>query len=263
MNILQEIVKNKRAELSSLPRDNYAEELRSSSMMQRAGLSLKASLASTLSPFSIIAEFKRRSPSKPQSSLHNLEDVVKSYERNGAAALSVLTDEKYFDGSLHDLRLARKFSTLPILRKDFVVDPIQILEAKAYGADAVLLIAAVLSKSELHDFADRAHDLGLECLVELHDESEIDKIPEGADLLGVNHRNLKTMEIDLDMSRRLAAGLSGQDFIGESGIRNSDDLRMLQSFGCKGYLIGSSLMKEESPGDALRQLMGVSKRQRA
>jgi indole-3-glycerol phosphate synthase len=186
-----------------------------------------------------------------------VSEVVSGYDRAGAAGISVLTDGKYFGGSLEDLLLARASTDLPLLRKEFIVDPYQILEAKAYGADAILLIAAVLSENELALLSEKAHTLGLEVLLEVHNGEELEQsLQAGADLIGVNNRNLKTFQVSLETSRELVSRIP--DTVGkvsESGLGNPDELRELKALGFHGFLMGESFMKEEDPGAALSALL--------
>ena len=207
---------------------------------------------------SLIAEFKRRSPSggeiRPGA---GVAETVRAYERGGAAALSILTEERYFGGSLHDLRAAREASDLPILRKDFVVDPYQLYEAAANGADAVLLIVAALEPHELLSLAAGAAGLGLDALVEVHDERELAvAIDAGARLVGVNNRNLRTLDVDVDASARLIARMPrGIVAVSESGLRTSGDLVRLRALGYHAFLIGERFMTEPDPAEALRGVL--------
>ena len=199
----------------------------------------------------IIAEHKRRSPSK-QVINHNLnvQDVATGYENAGACGMSVLTDGKYFGGSLDDLLLARAASTFPLLRKEFMVDAYQILEAKAYGADVILLIAAVLTRDEIKSLSEFAKSLGLDVLLEVHNLEELEKsIMPSLDMLGVNNRNLKTFEVSLETSKNLSTKIP-DDFVkvSESGISSIDAIQELQPYGYKGFLIGENFMKTDNPG---------------
>lgn len=208
----------------------------------------------------IIAEFKRASPSKgiirhaPAAA-----EIAREYEANGAAAISVLTEESRFHGSLGDLRAVRDAVRVPVLRKDFIVDEYQIYETAAAGADAVLLIVAALDDQALGRLRRVAEDeLGLDALVEVHSRKELRRaLTCGASLVGVNNRDLRTFTVSLEASIELAQHLpSGAIAISESGLRNATDLARLHGMGYKGFLIGESLMSEESPGQALRRLIG-------
>ena len=197
----------------------------------------------------IIAEFKRASPSK--GVINDVADVahqVRKYEDQGAAAISVLTEEQYFKGSLEDLQAARAAVRLPILRKDFTVDEFQIYEAAAAGADAILLIVAILTSQELKDFSGIAKRLGMDSLVEVHTAAELEIAIEcEAEIIGINNRNLKTFEVSLDVSRDLIAQhQSGALMISESGISSREEIEELRSLGFNGFLVGESLMRNGS-----------------
>jgi len=209
----------------------------------------------------IIAEFKRRSPSKGVIRADaDLDQIVKSYEAAGAAAISVLTEEDYFSGSLDDLRTAKKSVDLPVLRKDFIVDEYQVYESAAAGADAVLLIVAALEDEKLLSLRKLIEDqLGMDALVEVHTREEMERaIACGANLIGVNNRNLHTFEVSLETSLSLAVeARPGTVLISESGLNNSTDLARLRTAGYHGFLIGESLMRSENPGATLRELMST------
>ena len=213
--------------------------------------SMRESLANSAS--GIIAEFKRKSPSKGWIKEEGKPDVIPaSYSQNGASAISILTDEKYFGGSLRYLRTARPTVTCPILRKDFIVDEYQLYQAKMVGADAVLLIAADLTKEECKTLAKKAHQLQLETLLEVHAEAELEYVGENIDMVGVNNRNLGTFHTDVANSYRLAS-LLPKDYllVSESGISNPQTVRELREAGFRGFLIGETFMKTEDPGAAL------------
>lgn len=207
--------------------------------------SLKQSVAN--SEQGIIAEFKRRSPSKPTINLKaDVMKIAQSYEQMGAAGMSVLTNQRYFGGSLEDLQLAKSVCNLPILRKDFMVDPYQIYEAKAYGADAILLIANALPSEQLEDLAILAHELGLEILFEIHEAEEIKKLDtEHIDLIGVNNRNLRTFDVDLQQGLDMLSHLPSDLLkISESGIQDMDTIKSLIQKGFNGALVGEFFMKQ-------------------
>jgi len=210
----------------------------------------------------IIAEFKRRSPSKGPIRVNaDLNAIVKSYEAGGAAAISVLTEEDYFSGSLDDLRAVKRSVDLPVLRKDFIVDEYQVYESGAAGADAVLLIVAALDDEQLVSLRKLVEDeLGMDALIEVHTREELQRaIACGANLIGVNNRNLHTFEVSLETSLALATEApAGTVLISESGLNNSNDLARLHSAGYRGFLIGESLMRSENPEAALRELMSTS-----
>jgi indole-3-glycerol phosphate synthase len=209
----------------------------------------------------VIAEHKRRSPSRGtiREDLR-AADVAQAYEAAGAAALSVLTDEPFFGGRLEHLVAARAATSLPVLRKDFIVDRWQVWEARAAGADAVLLIVAALDDRTLRDLLLVSQEAGMDALVEVHDRLELDRALEaGAQLVGVNNRNLKTMEVSLETSLLLAPALpEGVLAVAESGIRSGDDVRRLRETGFSAFLIGESLMGAPDPGAALRSLLEAS-----
>ncbi len=206
----------------------------------------------------VIAELKKASPSKGiiRSTFH-AGSLAFQLASSGAAALSVLTEEDYFLGSLSNLLEASAATELPCLRKDFIVDPFQILEGRANRADAILLIVAGLSQPELQFLYRKAKELDLDALVEVHDEEELDRAVEiGADIIGVNSRNLKTFDVDLQTSIRLASRLPENVLkVAESGIHTPNDMAMLRSAGFQGFLIGESLMRQDYPGKALRELL--------
>lgn len=208
-----------------------------------------------ISTTGIIAEHKRRSPSK--SVINDkvlLHEVVLGYEEAGASGISVLTDSNFFGGSLDDLLVAEKTVSIPILRKEFIVDPYQIYEAKAYGADAILLIAAYLSAEELKQFSHLAKSLKLDVLLEVHNYEELQKsLLPNVDIIGVNNRNLKNFKVDINISRKLSEEIP-QEFvkISESGISDIETIKDLKSYGFEGFLIGENFMKTENPGKAAK-----------
>jgi indole-3-glycerol phosphate synthase len=206
----------------------------------------------------IIAEFKRRSPSKGIISNKLQPSIVtKGYADAGASGLSVLTDEKYFGGFKSDLSAAREANpNIPILRKDFMVDEYQIYEARMLKADLILLIAAVLGKSEIADFTSIAHELGMEVLLELHDENELDKIDERVDMIGINNRNLKDFSVDIDQSLKLLEKLPKEILkISESGLSDPEMVKQLKTKGFSGFLMGENFMKANDPGKACRDFI--------
>lgn len=256
MNILDRILADKRAEVALRKGIVPKEQLESSGHFLRPVHSLKASVAAH-GEGGIIAEFKRRSPSKGVINDRALvKDVVSDYARGGAAAISVLTDGPYFGGSADDLREARAAVAVPILRKDFIVDEYQLFEARAMGADAVLLIAAALDKSLCAALAGRAAELGLEVLLELHDESELDHFSGDVAAVGINNRDLKTFAVDLERSVRMASMLPADTLkVAESGLHDTGRVRYLRSHGFGGFLIGEHFMKSGDPGRACRDFI--------
>lgn len=259
-DILEEIVAHKRIEVErqkeqvdpSLLYTNVEKILASDETVLR---SMRESLANSAS--GIIAEFKRKSPSKGWIKEEGKPEVIPaSYSENGASAISILTDEKYFGGTLRYLRIVRPTVTCPILRKDFIVDEYQLYQAKAVGADAVLLIAADLTTSECKGLAKKAHELQLETLLEVHSEAELEYVGENIDMVGVNNRNLGTFHTDVENSYRLAS-LLPKDYVlvSESGISNPQTVRELREAGFRGFLIGETFMKTEDPGAALKEFI--------
>lgn len=235
-----------------------------------AGLDGKARFEAALSAPgrpNVIAECKRRSPSRGVLRRdYRPAAIAAAYERNGAAAVSVLTEPTFFDGSLDHLRAVRTAVRIPVLRKDFIVVPYQLLEAAAAGADAVLLIAAALDDADLGALHARAGKLGLGVLVEVHDADELDRAARaGAAVIGVNNRNLRTLAVDVEASHRLAARMpAGAIGVAESGLRTGADLARLGAVGYRAFLIGETFMIAPDPGTALRDLLaGVSAREPA
>jgi indole-3-glycerol phosphate synthase len=209
---------------------------------------------------SVIAEFKRRSPSAgalaPESI--DLTAQVAAYERGGAAALSVLTDERHFGGSLADLRAARAACEMPIIRKDFIVDPYQLYEAAVNGADAVLLIVAALSDEDLRSLYQEARSIDLDCLVEVHNAEELERALEaGAEVIGINNRNLDDMSVDIDTTYELMPDVpAGKTVVAESGISGREELAELDRVGVDAVLIGGALMTSSDPEAKVRELTG-------
>ena len=258
-DILQEIVAFKRIEVEQQkqivsPRDLYArvECLMADGITAR---SMSRSLAE--SPYGIIAEFKRKSPSKGW--IHEDArpmDVVPKYAAGGASALSILTDNKYFGGTLDFIPQVREAVNIPILRKEFIIDEYQLFEARSVGADAVLLIAADLSKEECRTLTRTAHDLQLEVLLEMHSEQELDYLECEPDMAGINNRNLGTFHTDVANSFRLAEKMDTKAVkVSESGISNPDTVRNLREAGFRGFLMGECFMKEQDPGLALENFI--------
>ena len=252
MNILETIVAHKRKELEQRKAEVSTAELEQGRYFNRNTLSLKRSIMNP-SKTGIIAEYKRKSPSKGIiNNRDSVEAVTNAYTAFGASGISILTDYQFFGGSLDDLISARD-NGVPLLRKDFMIDEYQLYEAKAFGADVILLIAACLSPEEVKQLAGKAKSLGLEILLELHDESELAHIHPDIDLVGVNNRNLKNFEVDLEHSVRLSEQI-GDDFVkvAESGINDVKNIQYLKQYGFKGFLIGEYFMKQKSPAEAFK-----------
>ena len=256
MNILDKIVRDKRLEVDLRKSIIPTSQLEASVLFNRETFSLAKNLRQSSS--GIIAEHKRRSPSKSiiNNSL-NVQDVASGYENAGVCGMSVLSDGKYFGGSLDDVLIARAACNLPILRKEFIIDEYQILEAKSYGADVILLIAAILSKAEIKQLSEFAKSLQLDVLLEVHNEAELHKsIMPSLDMLGVNNRNLKTFKVSLETSKQLSIQIP-DDFIkvSESGISSVEAIKELQPFGYQGFLIGENFMKTENPGQSAKEFI--------
>jgi len=249
MNILDKIVANKRIEVDLKKSLITQAQLEASVMMERTSISLAEVLRKSSS--GIIAEHKRRSPSKSviNQSL-SVQDVAKGYSEAGACGMSVLTDGKYFGGSLDDLVLARASTNMSILRKEFIIDEYQIVEAKAYGADVILLIAAILRRDEIKVLSELAKGLGLDVLLEVHNEEELEKsLMPSLDMLGVNNRNLKSFEVDLGISKSLSQKIPDEFVkVSESGISSVEAIKDLKEFGYQGFLVGENFMKTDDPG---------------
>ena len=251
MTILDKIIESKRTEVASRKISAPLSALVNAPLYGRKCLSLKESLLNSES--GIIAEFKRKSPSLGWINEEaDVVEVAAGYSAAGASGISILTDSEFFGGSPLDIMAARPFIACPVLRKDFVIDEYQLYEAKAMGADVVLLIAAALTVKQTLDLARKAHELGLEVLLEVHNEHELGHANDFVDMLGVNNRNLKTFEQSIQTSFDLAA-LIPEKFVkvSESGISNIETVKQLCAVGYKGFLMGENFMKEENPAATL------------
>lgn len=255
MNILDKIIAHKQEELEIRKILLPEAALKNSVHFSRACLSLKETLMAQDST-GIIAEFKRKSPSKGYINQHaDVTNITKAYSKAGASGLSVLTDHEFFGGNNEDLVAARK-NNIPIVRKEFIIDHYQLTEAKAIGADVVLLIAACLSATQTKELAAYAKELGLEILLELHEEDELQHICDEIDLVGINNRNLKTFKVDINHSVRLSKLIpAGKVKVAESGIDNAAAIRVFKEAGYRGFLMGEHFMKEENPGTALEKFI--------
>lgn len=259
MTILDRILRHKREELALTQARVTRAEMEQAALRQRAAVrDLRQALLGCAGP-AIIAEIKRRSPSRGELR-SDLDPVAcaRCYAEGGAAAISVLTDVQFFGGDLATLEAVRAAVELPVLRKDFLLDAYQVDESRAHGADAVLLIVAALGGAGLAALLGRTRELGLGALVEVHDETELEVALEaGADLVGVNHRDLRTFELDLGLTARLAPRIPPEVLlVAESGIFTHDQVEQLRSAGARAFLVGESLMREPEPGRALRRLRG-------
>jgi len=256
MTILEKIIETKKIELEIVKKTISIEDLKKLPNFQKKSISLVNRLKN--SSHGIIAEHKRRSPSKSiiNESI-DINQVIHGYNRADVCGISVLTDKEYFGGSLNDLRNARKLTNIPILRKEFIIDKYQLIEAKANGADAILLIAACLDKYQIINLSAFAKEIGLEVLIELHNENELEKcLIDTIDIIGVNNRNLKTFEVDINTSIKLSNMIPEKYLkISESGISNYDEIRKLRNYGFKGFLIGELFMKNSDPGKEVLDLI--------
>lgn len=257
MNILDQIIDYKRKEVTDAKSLYPVKFLERSIFFASPTVSLKKYVQRE-DKTGIIAEFKRKSPSKGMINAYaSVERTTIGYMQAGASALSVLTDKHFFGGSNEDLKLVRKFNFCPVLRKDFTIDEYQIIEAKSIGADAILLIAAVLDPERSKELTRFAHSLQLEVLLEVHDEDELKKnLETGVDLVGVNNRNLKTFEVSIETSKRLA-DLIPDDVVAvsESGITSPETILELRKFGYEGFLVGENFMKHSRPEEEAKIFM--------
>ncbi len=259
MNILDKIIANKRIEVEKAKSAVSVEELMSLPFYSRKTLSLKARLQDAESS-GIIAEFKRKSPSK--GDIHagaSAEQISLGYTESGASGISVLTDKEFFGGSAEDLKSVRESNpSTPLLRKDFMIDEYQLHEAKAWGADVILLIAANLTPEETLNLSKKAHELSLEVLLEIHDKEELDRSPlEFVDIIGVNNRNLKNFaENNVNVSLNLVNDLPENLVkISESCISHPETVRQLREVGYQGFLMGENFMKTDNPAKALQEFI--------
>ncbi|HRE68643.1 MAG TPA: indole-3-glycerol phosphate synthase TrpC [Cyclobacteriaceae bacterium] len=262
MDILQEIISSKYKEVEERMALHPVKVLEKSIFFEAPTVSLKEQVTHPAKS-GIIAEIKRKSPSKGIINANvSVEQISKGYIQAGASALSVLTDTKYFGGSSDDLIKARKVNSCPILRKDFTVDEYQIIEAKSIGADAILLIAAALNPVRLKQLTATAHSLNLEVLLEVHNREELDaNLDAGADLIGINNRNLKTFVTDVNLSAQLASFIPNSFVkVSESGIENPETIIALKQHGYQGFLMGQSFMQHSNPELACREFITELKR---
>ena len=252
MNILDKIIEQKRTGIEKRKFDKSIKDLENGPFYKNETLSFKEFLLRN-DKTGIIAEFKKRSPSKGIiNNTSTVEDVTSAYAKYGASAISVLTDEEFFGGSLDDL-VAATINEVPLLRKDFIIDEYQLVESKAYGAEIILLIAACLTKEQVKTFASFAKNIGLNILLEIHNEEELEHICDEIDVVGINNRDLKTFTVDINRSIELSKMLpAGTIKISESGIDDVATLQLLKQHGFNGFLIGEKFMKEKDPGEAFR-----------
>lgn len=265
-DILSEIIAHKQTEIELQKQTVSPEQLQEQAgVIIRENAAHRRSMKQALAASStgIISEFKRRSPSKGWiNEAAQAEEIPASYEAAGAAALSILTDEKFFGGTLRDIRTARPLVRIPILRKDFIIDEYQLLQACIVGADAVLLIAACLSPEQCSTLTTQAHELGLEVLLEIHSPSELSYINKEVDMVGVNNRNLGSFVTDVENSFRIARqlretthGPASPLLVSESGISDPETICRLRAAGFRGFLIGETFMKTATPGETLKEFI--------
>ncbi len=256
MSILNQIISTKKEEIAFFkPLSSIQRFMNESFFWHSPRRSLAASLCSDDSS-GIIAEFKRKSPSKGWFHKDIEPQQVIPFYDVSVAGISVLTDEQYFGGSLDDLMATRQLTSKPILRKDFIIDEWQITEARAFGADVILLIASCFTTVQVSDVAGPAKDYQMEVILELHEENEIGHICEDVLMIGVNNRNLNTFQVDIDQSIRMAKQIpEGKILIAESGIQSVDEVRYFRKNGFKGFLAGEVFMKQSSPGEACQQFI--------
>lgn len=257
MNILDQILEHKRKEVDERKSLYPVRLLEQSIYFQTQPVSMRKYIQRE-DKSGIIAEIKRMSPSKGVINAHvSVERTSIGYMQAGASAISVLTDKKFFGGSNDDLTTARKFNFCPILRKDFTIDEYQIIEAKSIGADVILLIAAALESSQMKSFASVAHSLGLEVLLEVHNKEELERsLDAGADLIGVNNRDLKTFNLSIEVSKSLASMIPKEVVkVSESGIESPDTIVELREYGYEGFLMGQNFMQHSVPEKACKEFI--------
>ena len=262
MSILNQIIETKKTEIELNKKNNSFSDLERLKGFSRPVNSLSQSLQNC--KFGIISEFKRKSPSKSIINKNsNVSDVVKGYENAGASGISILTDEQYFGGSSKDLIIARENTKLPVLRKEFIIDEYQIIEAKGLGADAILLIASCLKKESIKSLSQFAKSLGLEVLIEIHNLNELNKcLIDSIDIIGVNNRNLKTFEVNIQTSKNLVEFIPKEFVkISESGLTSKKEIIELINYGFEGFLMGENFMKEKNPGKAADNFINNLKNQ--
>jgi indole-3-glycerol phosphate synthase len=266
MDILETIVANKRLEVARQKQAVSLDMMLSLGSKYLNGKTRSMRKALEESQTGIIAEFKRRSPSK--GLLHpeaKVENILPVYEQGGASACSILTDNDFFGGSFRDLRNAHSLVSLPLLRKDFIIDEYQIYQTRVTGADVVLLIAAILTQEECRKFALTAHQMDMEVLLEIHGEEELSFFNENIDMLGVNNRHLGTFHTDTEnsfnlierMKKETGKGSNAPLFVAESGISNPETVGELRKAGFRGFLIGETFMKTENPGETLSRFIDM------
>jgi indole-3-glycerol phosphate synthase len=256
MTILDKIIENKKVEVKLLASITPLSDLKKNELFERQAISLSESIMNK-SKTGIIAEFKRKSPSKGIiNSFSAIDEVTSGYFREGASGVSVLTDTQFFGGSNADLLRIRKESIFPILRKEFIIEEYQVIESKSIGADAILLIAAVLGRKELLNLARLARSLNMEVLLEIHEPAELDKVNQYVNIVGVNNRNLKTFDVNTNISEQVADKIpKGFIKISESGISSPQAIKKLREAGFDGFLIGEKFMRSPDPVNAFSEFV--------
>lgn len=262
MNILDTIIARKKIEVAERKAVKTISQLEQGPFFKNETLSFTGFLLKE-DKTGIIAEFKRKSPSKGViNNASSVKEVTVAYTMHGASAISVLTDTEFFGGSLDDL-LEATINEIPLLRKDFIIDEYQLIESKAFGAEVILLIAACLTREEVKTFAALAKNIGLNVLLEIHDEQELAHICDDVDVVGVNNRDLKTFTVDINRSVELSKQIAGNNIlISESGIEDVSSINLLKEYGYKGFLIGEKFMKEKNPGVAFQNFAGKLKQEK-
>ena len=256
--MLEEILKHKRVEVEARKNEVSLANLKSKLVNALPLRSFKEAISKP-NNINLIAEIKRASPSQGLIRKDfNQVEIAKIYQEAGAAAISILTDEKFFQGKLNFLPEVKKVVALPLLRKDFIIDEYQIYESRAYGADALLLIASTLSEAQMNEFLSLSHDLGMDCLVEVHEGEELEKVLEApAEIIGINNRNLSTLQVDLSTTQRLRKLIPADKIvISESGIRNREDVLQLANGKINAILVGESLLRSTDIKEKIRELVG-------
>ena len=255
---LDEIIKDKRSVVTEEERRESLEDIKSKivDLPPRRGFIQSIQQRNNEGLVSVIAEIKKASPSKGVIRENfSPETIAKQYEENNATCLSVLTDEKFFQGSLEYLKKIRSIVEIPLLRKDFIINEYQIYQSKLYGADCILLIVSALSDSQLKEFKTIAESLDLDVLVEIHNQDELERIqPIDFPFIGINNRNLSTFEVDLKTTRELSLKLKDKIVVSESGIKTRADIDQILNYDVLNFLVGESFMRAENPGTELRKL---------
>ncbi|AGD98301.1 indole-3-glycerol phosphate synthase [Blattabacterium sp. (Blatta orientalis) str. Tarazona] len=259
MNILDKIISVKQKEVSKNRILYPIQKLEKSILFNRKSLSLVRSIEKSFA--GIIAEFKRKSPSKGIiNDTISMEKVVKDYEKAGASGISILTDYSFFSGKNENLTKTRSIVSIPLLRKDFIIDEYQIIESKSIGSDVILLIAEILSKKKIKDFASLAKSINLEVIIEIHCEKEIEKLTENSDIIGINNRNLRTFLVDFKNCSKLVSKIPKNYMkMAESGITDVESILHLRKKGFQGFLIGENFMKDKDPGKSCRNMINALK----